>query len=166
MLVSFNFAPSGWLFCDGRLLPIAQYQALFSLLGITFGGDGRTTFALPDLRGRVPVGATLSGGGQQLTLRQMGDTGGSETVSLTVAQMPAHNHAVVTNDSSQGKNTSANHYLGGGGRTEIYAEQPGTTALAPGAVSASGSNQAHNNMQPFLGLNWIIAVQGIYPTRP
>jgi microcystin-dependent protein len=166
MLVCFNYAPQGWMFCDGSLLPIAQYQALFALLGTTYGGNGTTNFALPDLRGRVPVGASLSGGGNQLTPRQMGEAGGSETVTLTTPQMPAHNHLVATNDSSESLNVSSGHYLGGGGRTSIYADQPGTTTLAANAVTPAGGSQPHANMQPFLGLNWIIAVNGIWPSRP
>lgn len=165
MLVCFNYAPVGWMFCDGSLLPIAQYQALFSLLGTTYGGNGTTNFALPDLRGRVPVGATLSGGGNSLTPRQMGGIGGSETAALTAAQIPAHNHLIATNDTSESLNTSANHYLGGGARTSIYAAQAGATTLAPAAVSMSGGSQPHENMQPFLGLNWIIAINGVWPSR-
>ena len=166
MLVSFNYAPQGWMFCDGSLLPISQYQALFSLLGTTYGGNGTTTFQLPDLRSRVPVGATLSGGNQQLTRYEMGEAGGSETVALTPAQMPMHNHTMTTNDASETQNTSNSHYLGGGGRTTIYSAQPGTTALASNAVSVAGGSQPHDNRQPYVGMNWIIAVTGIWPSRP
>jgi microcystin-dependent protein len=164
--VCLSYAPSGWLICDGSLLPISQYQALFSLIGTTFGGDGVTNFAIPDLRGRVPVGATLSGGAQTLTPHQMGEKGGTETVTLTVSEMPAHNHTIVTNDASQTQNTSSQHYLGGGGRTPVYSGQPGTTMLGASAVSVSGGSQGHSNMQPYLGVNWIIAVNGIWPSRP
>lgn len=166
MLVCFNYAPQGWMLCDGSLLPISQYQALFSLLGTTFGGNGTTNFGLPDLRGRVPVGATLSGAGTQLTPRKMGEAGGSEAVTLLLPQIPMHTHLVVTNDSSEALNTSANHFLGGGGRTAVYADTAGSTTLAPTALSAAGGSQAHDNMQPYLGLNWIIAVNGIWPSRP
>ena len=166
MLVSFNYAPQGWMFCDGSLLPISQYQPLFSLLGTTYGGDGITTFGLPDLRSRVPVGATLSGRGSQLTRYQMGEIGGSETVALTSLQMPAHNHLMMTNDSSETQNTSASHYLGGGGRTPTYAAQVGTTTLAPNSISTAGGSQPHDNRQPYMGMNWIIAVTGIWPSRP
>jgi microcystin-dependent protein len=165
MLVCFNFAPQNWMFCDGSLLPIAQYQALFSLLGTAFGGNGTTNFALPDLRSRVPVGATLSGGGPSLTPYQMGEVGGSETVGLNITQMPIHSHLMVTNDTSETQNTSSHHYLGGGGRTPVYAAQVGITTLAPDAVSVAGGNVPHENRQPFLGLNWIIAVNGIFPSR-
>jgi microcystin-dependent protein len=147
-------------------LPITQYQALFSLLGVTFGGNGTTNFALPDLRGRVPVGAKLSGGASSLTPRTMGEVSGSENVTLTMQEMPIHNHLMTTNDSSQTKTTSANNYLGGGGRTDVYSALAGTTSLAVNAISAMGGSQPHDNMQPFLGLNWIIAVNGIWPSRP
>ncbi|MFL6305276.1 MAG: phage tail protein, partial [Candidatus Sulfotelmatobacter sp.] len=163
MLVCFNYAPQGWMFCDGSLLPISQYQALFSLLGTSFGGNGTTTFGLPDLRSRVPVAATLSGGSQSLTPYAMGQVGGSESVPLAINQMPIHSHLVMTNDTSETQNTSANHYLGGGGRTPVYAAQAGTTTLAPNAVSNTGGNVPHENRQPFLALNWIIAVNGIWP---
>lgn len=166
MLVCFNFAPRGWLFCDGSLLPISQYQALFALLGNTYGGDGRTTFALPDLRGRVPLAATLSGGNNGLTRHTMGETGGSETITLLPNQMPAHNHVMTTNDGGENKGTSSGNYLGGGGRTEIYNNQAGTTALAANAIGISGGSQAHANMQPYIAMNWIIAVEGIFPSRP
>jgi microcystin-dependent protein len=165
MLVCFNYAPQGWMFCDGSLLPIAQYQALFALLGTTYGGNGTTNFALPDLRGRVPLGAALSGSGNSLTPRQMGEVGGTETVALAMTEMPAHSHTVLTNDTSESLATSSNHYLGGGGRTTMYAAAAGSTTLAPNAITPSGGSQPHSNMQPFLGLNWLIAVNGVWPAR-
>lgn len=165
MLVCFNFAPRGWMFCDGTLLPISQYSALFSLLGTTYGGDGVRTFALPDLRGRVPLAAALSGGSTPLTRHTMGETGGSEAVTLLTTQMPAHNHLVNTNDGGENKSTSSGNYLGGGGRTQIYNDAAGTTTLAANAVSTSGGNQPHDNMQPYIAMNWIIAIEGIYPSR-
>lgn len=166
MLVAFNFAPRGWMFCDGSLLPISQYSALFALLGTTYGGNGQTTFALPDLRGRVPLAAKLSGGNNNLTPHTMGEVGGSETVTLVSTQMPAHNHLMVTNDGGENKGTSSGNYLGGGGRTQIYNDAAGTTTLAANAISVSGGNQPHDNMQPYIAMNWIIATEGIYPSRP
>ena len=166
MLVAFSYAPDGWHLCDGSLLSVSQYQALFALLGTTYGGDGKTTFGVPDLRGRVPVGATLSGSPTALTPHLVGATGGTETVTLLTSQMPAHNHVMVTNDASESETTSSQHYLGGGGRTAMYASQAGTTNLAANALSTVGGGQPHNNMQPYLALNWIIAVTGVWPSRP
>ncbi len=165
LLVCFNFAPRGWMFCDGSLLPISQYQALFALLGTTYGGNGQTTFALPDLRGRAPLAAMLSGGNNGLTPRTMGETGGSETVALLPNQMPAHNHMMVTNDGGENKGASNGNYLGGGGRTQIYNDQAGTTTLAANAIGVSGGSQPHGNMPPYIAMNWIIAVEGIFPSR-
>jgi microcystin-dependent protein len=161
-----NFAPTGWAFCDGSLLQISQNTALFSLLGTTYGGNGTSTFALPDLRGRVPVDA---GTGTGLTVRAVGDTGGVETVTLSIAQMPSHAHAVTasvdstvaTSDSPQkalpARNASA---------TPTYGKTV-NAALAPGAVvvAMAGGSQPHQNMPPYACVNFIIALQGIFPAR-
>jgi len=159
MCVGFNFAPRGWALCQGQLLAISQYQALFSLLGTMYGGDGRTTFGLPDLRGRVPIGF---GQGPGLSSHNQGSAGGTETVALTAAQMPSHSHAVNANNSDATDTVPTNQYPAAGGA--YTANNPNTTMNA-NMIGASGGNQAHQNMQPFLALNWIIALEGVYPSR-
>lgn len=158
-----NFAPRGWAFCDGQLLPINQYSALFSILGTTYGGDGRTTFALPDLRGRV---AMHPGNGPGLTPRDLGERGGQETVTLTVNQIPAHNH-YINAISSIGDNRSPSGRLladSGAFDTEFSAATPNTTMKST-MVQNTGGGQPHTNMQPFLCVNYIIALQGTFPSR-
>lgn len=165
-LFGFNFAPTGWLFCDGRLLPIAQYNALFSLLGTTYGGDGVTTFGLPDLRGRVPMGM---GNGPSLSPHTIGEKGGSENVALTGLQMPIHEHEMMGSSDTQSTGTVANNSLGtalrGSDKGNIYV--PGATNPVRMGISTSaiGGNQPHNNMQPYLAINYCIAYDGIYPFR-
>ncbi|AEV33753.1 microcystin-dependent protein [Owenweeksia hongkongensis DSM 17368] len=159
-----NFAPRGWAFCDGQLLPISQYTALFSILGTTYGGDGRTTFALPDLRGRVPVHAG-SGSGPGLSLKRVGEKGGAENVTLSEAQMPAHNHAIhgsnVGGDDSDP--TTGNGF--GTAANDLYIETAPSTNMGSGVMSNAGGGQAHTNMQPFGCVNFIIALQGVFPSR-
>lgn len=162
-----NFAPRGWMLCQGQILQIAQYSALFSLLGTTYGGDGRTTFALPDLRGRVPVGA---GQGSGLSNYQMGQIGGAETVTLTDAQMPAHTHAQPASTKAATVGQPGPSTVPGAYEKErgvyynIYSPQSdANTTLAPAGVA--GGSQPHSNMQPYIALNYIICVEGIYPTR-
>ncbi len=161
-----TFAPRGWALCDGQLLAISQNDALFSLLGTTYGGDGRTTFGLPDLRGRVPVHAG-SGTGPGLSARPLGQKAGSETVTLTTQQIPSHAHTPVkastepADDSNPaGKALAATSY-------DVYITNPtvGLTDLAAGAVTSVGGSQPHDNAQPFLCVNFIIALVGIYPSR-
>jgi len=159
-LVPYNFAPQGWALCNGQLLSIAQNTALFSLLGTTYGGNGTTNFALPDLRGRVPIS---SGQGPGLSNYTLGETGGAETHTLTVAQMPIHTHSVSAATSVGSTDRPNNALLA---RNAAGVPQFGissTTQLA--GVQSSGSSQPHNNLQPFVTLNWIIALQGIYPPR-
>jgi len=161
-----NFAPRGWALCDGQLLPISNNTALFSLLGTTYGGDGRTTFALPDLRGRAPIHA---GQGPGLTNKTLGQKGGEETVLLTVNQLPSHTHTaqinadstVATSDIPKGALPARN-----AGSTPQYGNTP-NTALSANSISINtvGGNQAHPNMQPYITINYIIALQGIYPSR-
>ena len=165
-----NFAPRGWALCDGQLLAIAQNQALFSLLGTTYGGDGRTTFALPDLRGRVPM---HPGNGPGLTPRSLGQKGGTESVTLTTQEMPSHNHAA--SGTVQAKNGQPDESNPGGTvpaslsrGIEGYAETPNTTMKDGGVnvtVGNNGGSQAHTNLQPFNCVNYIIALEGIYPSR-
>lgn len=158
-LCSFNFPPKGWAFCNGQLLPINQNQALFSILGTTYGGDGRTTFALPDLRGRSPAHV-----GNGLTL---GERVGSETHTLTANELPSHSHTLQGLSDVANTTTPANSLpaaKGRGGR-DIYAANGATQDLSPQAVQATGQGQPHENMQPFLTLNFIIALQGVFPSQ-
>ena len=156
-IVGFNFAPRGWSFCDGQLLPINQNQSLFALLGTTYGGDGRTSFGLPDLRGRAPLSPVSNNQGQK---------SGSETNTLTVAQMPPHNHTVKASSSAQSASTPESNLLAsaGGGRRPIVPYGEGTNTTAMTATENTGG-QPVNNMQPFLTLNFCIALQGLFPSR-
>jgi microcystin-dependent protein len=157
-----NFAPRGWAFCDGQLLPIAQNTALFSLIGTIYGGDGRTTTALPNLQGRAPM---HPGRGPGLTAVQLGQRGGVENVTLSEAQMPAHNHTVQAfpsrGSSSQPDGTWLNNSVG----DTAYHTPTSLVGMAPAMIASSGGSMTHNNMQPFLTLNFIIALVGLYPTR-
>lgn len=165
-----SWAPQGWMFCQGQILQITNYQALFSLIGTTYGGNGTQTFALPDLRSRVPVGA---GQGTGLSAYALGAQTGSETVTLLANQMPIHNHLIAASTSNGGSESPANGFLGqvydanAGAALPAYVSSasPGTT-LNPTSVQNAGGNQPHGNIQPVLGLNYIICVQGIYPSRP
>lgn len=153
-----NFAPRGWAQCNGQLLPIAQNTALFSLIGTTYGGDGRSTTALPNFQGRMPM---HPGRGPGLTTRQLGQRGGTETVTLSEAQMPAHNHRLLASASTSGTSGPAGHSYPTG---PFYADEKDST-MHPNSVSNVGGGQAHNNMSPFLSLNICIALQGLYPSR-
>ncbi len=161
-----NFAPQGYAFCDGQLLQISGNTALFSILGTTFGGDGRTTFGLPDLRGHTPIGPRQGPG---LTNRPLGQKLGQETVMLTQAQLAPHNHPLnATTDSATSMMPGSNLPASPPGLlgTRIYADGPPNTTMNAAAINdPPGSNQPHNNMQSFLGLNYIIALQGIFPSR-
>lgn len=163
-IVAFNFAPRGWAQCNGQLLPINQNQALFSLLGTQYGGDGRVNFALPDLRGR----AAMHPGARSGVSTLQGETGGAENVTLTLAQLPTHRHNlnVVTefaNGNMPGNALPAARARGG---LAVYgAAGIADATLNPQSVSATGSGQPHNNMQPFGVLNFCIALQGIFPSR-
>lgn len=161
LLVPYNFAPHNWAFCAGQLMPISQNTALFSLLGTTYGGDGKSTFALPDLRGRSPIG---SGQGQGLQNYDLGQTGGEETVTLLVSQIPSHTHQAM------GSTNVANLAAPGGG---VWATQSllkiyggsSDSSMAGGAVSMTGSNLPHDNRSPYLTLNYIISLFGIFPSH-
>lgn len=166
MLFGGNFAPRGWAFCDGQLLPIASNSALFSIIGTVYGGDGRNTFALPDLRGRVPMHA---GSGPGLTPRQIGQRVGLEDVTLVESQMPAHNHEMLVASATAANNRAANDAIG---RSNIYVDNnpsdPSTQpsiALNSRTVGTAGGSQQHENMQPTLCINYIIALQGVFPSR-
>jgi len=159
-----NFAPMNWAFCQGQLLNIAQYSALYAILGVQYGGNGQTNFALPDLQSRVVVG---SGNGGGLTPRANGQKGGAETVALSIANLPTHNHP------TQASNAMANQAAPGNtmflasqdrnGTVKTYAAGPADSSLAP--TGNSGSNQVHENMPPWCGMNYIICLNGIFPTR-
>ena len=160
----FNFAPRGWANCDGQLLPIAQYQALFSLLGTTYGGDGRTTFALPDLRGRTML---HEGNGPGLTPRPIGQKSGAENTTLTAANLPAHSHPVaipVNTGNASSEEPGGNVLASSGANLYAAAPSPGAAYQAFNTGNA-GSSTAFNNMQPYLVVNICIALQGIYPSR-
>ena len=160
-----NFAPRGWAKCEGQLLDIAQNSALFSILGTMYGGDGRTTFGLPDLRGRVPMGA---GQGSGLASRTLGAKGGKETVTLTKDQMPSHTHTATTKATTAGADTTAPNdaFMAKGAQTYSASARPDTTMHRENVVnSTEGGNQAHNNMQPFIVMTWCVALQGTFPSR-
>lgn len=160
MLVPYNFAPQGWAFCNGQILSIAQNTALFSLLGTTYGGNGQTTFALPDLRGRVAVSA---GQGPGLQNYSLGEIAGSEAVTLISSQMPAHTHAVGASTGSA-QATPDNAFPGSDTSTQIY-DLAASTTMNPQMIQPAGGSQPHENRQPYLALNYIIALQGVYPSR-
>ena len=159
----FNFPPKGWAWCDGQLLPLSQNTALFSLLGTTYGGNGKSNFALPDLQGRAPM---HPGQGPGLSLHDLGETGGSETVSLLESEIPSHVHALNTiNEIGEDRllnNTEAMARSTGG---LLYAAPAGITQLSPNALTPAGGDQPHNNMQPYLTVYFCIALQGVFPPR-
>lgn len=155
-----NFAPRSWAFCDGQLLPISSNAALFSILGTTYGGDGRTTFALPDLRGRVPLHA---GRGAGLSDRRLGQRGGSETNTLNANNLPAHNHALNLASSKEGEQTSPVNNKLAVSDDRNYVNDPGATGGVTGNNTAA--NTPVNNMQPYTTVNYIIALQGTFPSR-
>jgi len=157
-----NFAPRGWAFCDGQLLSISQNEALFSLLGTIYGGDGRTTFGLPELRGRIPI---HMGSGPGLPPRSLGSKSGAETVTVTVSQLPAHTHPLQAS-----QNTATERHPEG----KVFAQTPGVetyshtgpvASMGASAVGNTGGSQWHTNLMPFLCINFIIALVGIYPSR-
>jgi microcystin-dependent protein len=161
-IVPYNFAPVGWMFCYGQLLPISQYSALFSLVGTTYGGDGRTNFALPDLRGRVPVGM---GDGPGLTPIELGQMAGTETVTLTVAQLPAHSHPLNASTLEAAVVSPTGSVLGSKARVPLYSGVSDLTTMSPESIGNTGGNEPFNVRNPYLGLSFIIAIQGIYPSR-
>jgi microcystin-dependent protein len=154
-----NFAPRGWAFCNGQLLPIAQNTALFALIGTTYGGDGRTTTALPDLEGRAPM---HPGRGPGLSQRRLGEKAGAESVTLAESQIPSHTHQLVGTEEDVDESSPASNYMATG--NDLYTSSNGST-LAGSSLQNTGGSQAHNNMQPFLALNFIIALQGLFPSR-
>jgi microcystin-dependent protein len=160
VLFAGNFAPVGYALCEGQILPISQNTALFSILGTTYGGDGIETFALPDLRGRVPLG---QGQGPGLEPYDLGQVGGTEDVTLTTNQIPTHTHPVEASSAEEGTNRPSGAVPAQGG---VYATAPdGSTPMNAGMIGATGGSQSHENRQPYLTLNFIIAMQGIFPSR-
>ena len=160
-----NFAPVGFALCAGQLLPISQYTALFSILGTTFGGDGITTFGLPDLRGRAPLHWNQGPG---LTSYVLGEMGGTESVTLLSTNLPQHNHAGVaasSADGTAGAPSSTTVMAGSASHDKIYSTNPATTSPPTVNTTFSGGNQPHENVQPFLAVNFIIALTGIFPSR-
>ena len=156
-----NFAPRGWAFCDGQLLAVSQNDALFSLLGTIYGGDGRTTFGLPDLRGRIPIHA---GTGPGLSPRRLGAKGGTEKETLTVNQLPSHTHPMqATANLSTSPNPQGNVFARSVG--DVYTTDFTPSPMNAGVVSKVGGSQPHTNLMPFLCINFIIALFGIYPSR-
>ncbi len=157
-----NFAPQGWAFCDGQLLAVSQNDALFSLLGTIYGGDGRTTFGLPDMRGRIPIHA---GTGPGLAPRRLGAKGGSEKVTLTVNQLPSHTHpGRGSADNGADPNPNGN-FLASSTVVQAYATETPDTNFAANAVTEVGGSRSHTNLMPFVCINFIIALVGIYPSR-
>jgi microcystin-dependent protein len=159
----FNFAPKGWAWCDGQLLPLSQNTALFSLLGTTYGGDGKSTFALPDLQGRAPM---HPGQGSGLSLHDLGETGGSETVSLLESQIPAHAHTLMAYAADP-----ADRFIPTGSSLcrsnngQAWGPANSLVGLGPQALGPTGGDQPHNNMQPYLTFYFCIALQGVFPPR-
>ena len=161
-MFGFGFAPRGWATCDGQLLPISQNQALFSILGTIYGGDGRTTFALPELRGRVPI---HKGTGTGLSTRTLGSKGGQENHMLTPAEMPSHTHTLMGSHTNATDNDAAGN-LPAISEPDVYAPSGAASGMNSSAIaSASGGGQSHTNMQPFLAVFFCIALQGVFPSR-
>ena len=164
-LFPFNFAPKGWAFCDGQVLPLSQNTALFSLLGTTYGGNGQSNFALPNLQGRAPM---HPGQGPGLSLHDLGESGGSETVTLLASQMPAHTHSLTASpnpgetpgpSNTDGSPNSLARSVGG----SVYSDPANLAEMGP--LPAAGGDQPHNNLMPYLTVNFCIALQGVYPPR-
>ena len=161
----FNFAPKGWAFCDGQLLPLSQNTALFSLLGTTYGGDGQSNFALPNMQGNVPM---HPGQGPGLSLHDLGETGGSETVTLLESEIPAHAHSLKASATNSSKPNPAGNSLArvaANGTPYVAPAGAPLTPFAPTALAPAGGGQPHNNLQPYLTLNFCIALQGVFPPR-
>lgn len=168
-LVAFNYAPQGWALCNGQILSIVQFQALYALLGVTYGGNGSSTFALPNLQSRVVVGA---GQGLGLSSYPLGQAGGAESVTLLASNMPMHTHAltIAANSTAGETNDPTNAYPGlgndsAGGAASVYSKTKGTVSMAPQNTGVAGGNAPVSLVQPYIALNYIIALEGIYPPR-
>ena len=152
-----NFAPAGWMFCEGQLLPISENETLFQLIGTTYGGDGQSTFALPDLRGRLPI--------HQSTDFILSQTGGAEEITLTPQQMPSHTHPFLASLNNAGASTPTGNMTGQVGASQIYREAPAAAAMSPQTAGQTGGSQPHTNFQPYLCINFIISLFGIFPPQ-
>ena len=154
-----NFAPAGWMFCEGQLLPISEYETLFNLIGTTYGGDGQSTFALPDQRGRLPIHQ-----GNGFTLAE---TGGVEGVTLTISQIPAHSHPFLATTSLAGAATPQSNVVAAlnVAGNDIYSPANGTAALAANSIGSTGGSQPHSNFQPYLCISFIISLFGVFPSQ-
>jgi microcystin-dependent protein len=156
-----NFAPAGWRFCEGQLLPISENETLFQLIGTTYGGDGQSTFALPDLRGRLPI---HQGQGTGLSNRVLAETGGAEEITLTVQQIPAHSHSMQASMNIATQSSPANNVLAQSTLAQMYVADVADTTLAPTSIGATGGSQPHTNFQPYLCVDFIISLFGIFPS--
>jgi microcystin-dependent protein len=152
-----NFAPAGWMFCEGQLLPISEYETLFNLIGTTYGGDGQSTFALPDLRGRIPLHF-----GNGFTLAE---TGGAETVTLTVSQIPAHSHPFIATTNIADQNSVSGNLLAQPTVIFEYFAAAGAATMNPSSIGSTGGSQPHNNFQPYLCVDFILSLFGIFPSQ-
>ena len=156
-----NFAPNGWAFCDGQFLSIAENEVLFQLIGTTYGGDGQNTYALPDLRGRVPVHQGSNGQSNYI----IGESGGAETVTLSANQMPAHRHAMLASTSAAGATHGPSEVLGSSATMKLYGTGTPVMAMDPNAITQVGGGQPHDNMPPFVALSYIVSLFGVFPTQ-
>jgi microcystin-dependent protein len=158
----FNFAPKGWAFCNGQILPLSQNTALFSLLGTTYGGDGKSNFALPDLQGRTPMHPSQGPG---LSLHDLGETGGAETVTLLESEIPSHNHSLRADNLNSQSTIPTNNSLGRGNPVKVYSNVAPTTEMGSNSLAPAGGSLPHNNMMPYLTMYFCIALQGVFPPR-
>ena len=158
-----SFAPAGWMFCDGQVLPISENETLFNLIGTTYGGDGQETFALPDLRGRVPI--HMGKGKDQITY-QIAEMAGEESVTLTVQQIPAHSHAWLVSNNAVGLQTNpSGNVLAQSPQAKLYIDDVPNVSLAPQVVGNVGGSQPHENLQPYACINFIISLFGVFPSQ-
>jgi microcystin-dependent protein len=163
-IFAFNFAPKGWAFCDGQIMPISQNTALFSLLGTTYGGDGKSTFALPNMQGNAPM---HPGQGPGLSLHDLGETGGSQFVTLLESEMPAHSHAIMSQNAPGNRTNPGGNSFARTSSGNVYIPPAGAplVPLSNQSLPPAGGSLPHNNMQPYLTLNFCIALQGVFPPR-
>lgn len=157
-----SFAPTGWALCDGAILQTTQNEALFSIIGTIYGGNGRTTFGLPDMRGRVPV---HQGGGVGLTTRSMGQSGGTEHESLTVSQLPSHSHTMMGTSNAGNQSSGSGHVLATDSAIDPYSQDAANTTLASASIGTTGSGTSHTNLMPYQVVNYIIALLGEIPSQ-